>query len=169
MKLKLENVRLAFIHFWEQDKYDNFSGQFRFDDVKHKEAIEAAIAKEAATAFGAKTASILKNLTAGNKLFKVHDGADKEHDEAFFISAKNKARFEVRGPRAEVVGASDNVFYSGCRVDIWLDVSAFIHSKGDGVVSVKLMGVQFRGHDTPLTAAPKMEASDFTVIAEDDL
>lgn len=170
MKLKLKNVRIAFPSLFERDeKYDRFGAQFRFSkESGYKELLENAIDNEGKEVFGAKWADIKKALTANNKIFKIHDGASKGYDDDYFVGAHNKdERPDVVGRSREALHASDRVIYSGCRVDAHLAIAAFRTKKGDAVLAVRLIGVQFRGDDAPYTASVKVEKSDYDEITDD--
>lgn len=166
MKHKLIDVRPAYIDLFEPgQKYGKFGTQIRFNkETKYKELLEDAIDEVGSAAFGAKWERVKKSLHDGGKIFKVYDGKAKGYEEDYYIGVYNATRPSVVGRDANPIGASDRIIYPGCRVDVIIDVSAFVNKKGDNVVSVKLLGVQFRGDDTPYISAPKAEISDFEVL-----
>ncbi len=166
MKIKLTNVRIAFIDLFEAgQKYGKYGAQFRFSkDTGYKELIESTIDNQGRETFGAKWDGVKKALYGNGKILKVYDGADKGYGEEYYISVHSIARPDVRGRAAEPIGASDRILYPGCHVDVIFDISAFLNKKNDSVVSSRLLGVQFRGDGEPFTASPKADISDFEVI-----
>lgn len=168
MKIKLKNVRISFPEIFKPGvKFNTYGGEFRFSAKSGiKEQLEEAINAEGVSAFGEKWPSIKESLQTKGKMLKVCSGKEKEYSDDFFFRAYNKARPEVRGRNAEVLTFEDRVIYSGCRVDIQLDVSAYQQKVYGPVVSVKLLSVQFRGDDEPLSSAPRAEEADFEKISD---
>lgn len=166
MKIKLKDVRIAFIDLFEPGKkYGKFGAQFRFSkESGYKDLIENTIDEQGTQAFEVKWGAIKKALYANGKIFKIRDGEEKGYEEKYFISVHSILRPEVRGRDATPIAESDRIIYPGCRVDVIMDISAFTNKTGDSVVSVKLLGVQFRGDDTPYVAGVKAETADFELI-----
>lgn len=166
MKVILKNVRLAYPDLLQPGKkYERFGAEFRFSaESGCKEALENAIDEQGALAFGAKWAKIKTSLHSSGKIFKVKDGTEKGYDEDFFASIHNKARPKLYGPLLDEVTEANNPFYSGCHVNVSLDISAFTNKTGDSVVSTKLLGVQFAGHGEPYASTPTATKADFEPI-----
>lgn len=169
MKLRLTNVRISFPDiFTPGKKYGKFGAQFRFSDEGIKASLDAAIDSAGSEAFKSKWEATKKTLQAKEKLFRVNSGADKGYDDTYFISVHNALRPEVRGRKGEVLAEEDRVIYPGCRVDAILDVSAYSHDTYGPIVSVKLLGVQFRSDDKSLTGSVRADTADFQPITSDD-
>lgn len=168
MKTILKNIRISYPDiFTPGKKFGKYGAQFRFNkDSGVKEQIEAAIDEQGVMAFGKEWEKVKKGLVNKGKLFRVNDGEDKDYEEDYFISVHNAGRPHVVGRDAKPLTADDNVIYSGCRVDAWVDVSAYEQKEYGPVVSVKLLAVQFRGDDTPYSGGPSVTANDFTPITD---
>lgn len=168
MKITLKNVRISYPDIFSPGKkFGKFGAQFRFDEASGvKEQLEAAIDEQGVLAFAARWPAVKKSLSQKGKLFRINEGADKGYEDKYFISVHNALRPMVVGRNAEPIAEEDRVIYPGCRVDVRLDISAYKHDEYGDVVSVKFLGVQFRGDDTPLTEGVKADITDFEPIAD---
>lgn len=168
MKIILKNIRISYPDiFTPGKKFGKYGAQFRFNkDSGVKEQIEKAIEDQGLAAFPKEWEKVKKNLVNKGKLFRINDGEDKGYEEDYFISVHNAARPHVVSRNAEPLSAEDGVIYSGCRVDAWIDVSAYEQKEFGPVVSVKLLAVQFRADDTPYSGGPAVTANDFTPITD---
>lgn len=168
MKIKIKNVRISYPDIFSPGKkFGKFGAQFRFSNDEPKETIESALDEVGSETFKAKWPLVKKTLTNKGKLFRVNDGADKGYDEPYFISVHSANRPEVRGRKGEVIAEEDKVIYAGCRVDAILDVSAYEHKEFGSIVSVKLLGVQFRGDAEPYSGSVRADITDFEEITDD--
>lgn len=168
MKLILKNVRISYPDiFTPGKKFGKFGSQFRFDKESGvKEQIENAINEQGLAAFGKEWEKIKKGLVNKGKLFRINEGADKDYDEDYFISVHNAIRPNVVGRDAQPITKEDDIIYPGCRVDAWVDVSAYEQKEYGPVVSVKLLAVQFRKDDTPYSGRTGLMPKDFTPITD---
>ncbi len=166
MKIKLKNVRISFPDIFKPSaKFNKFGAQFRFnEDSGYKALLEDTIDQQGTETWGTKWPAIKKSLIAKEKLFSVRSGAEKDYDEHYFITAHNAVRPEVGGLAAEPITADDRLIYAGCYVDAILGVSAYQHDTYGPVVSVKLLGVQFRKDGKPLGGGERATKADFEEI-----
>lgn len=175
MKIKLKNVRIAFAHgvFVPQQSENGksqFSATFLFppDGEAHK-ALKVVIDDVGTQAFTKEWPAIKKQKLAKDKLV-IHDGDLQTKYEGYagnlYVLAYNRIRPEVRNTDTTPLVQEDGKLYSGCYVDVILDVSAYNSKSYGPQVSVTLMGVQLRSEGEPLSGgAPRPEESDFETIA----
>lgn len=195
MKLVLKNVRMAFPELFEPKAFGQTgdaacSGMFLFEFGTENFQNAVAIINQVATEkWGAKAADVLKTLKAKGDVC-LHDGATKAEYEGFegnlFISARNKtppavlAKQRLNGKPIEITRAGravvdgkpvDNlpfkitVPYSGCRVNVSLDVWAQDNQYGKRI-NAKLLAVQFEDDDKPFSGGEGFAATDFESTSE---
>lgn len=151
MKIKLNNVRLAFPVLWEAKNF-NGEGKPAFGAAlliersdKQNAAITAAIDAVAKEKWGAKAEQQLKLLRATGKSC-LHNGDLKSSYAGFggmnFISSRNAARPTVLDSDKTPLTESDGRIYAGCYVNVVLDLWAQDNNYGKRV-NATLMGVQF--------------------------
>lgn len=151
MKIKLNNVRLAFPALWEA-KTVNGEGKPAFSAAlliersdKQNAAINAAIDAVAKEKWGAKAEQQLKLMRATDKIC-LHNGDLKSNYAGFegmnFISSRNAARPTVLDSDKTPLTESDGRIYAGCYVNVVLDLWAQDNNYGKRV-NATLMGVQF--------------------------
>jgi Protein of unknown function (DUF2815) len=173
-----KNARLAFGQgLWtpyqgEDGKKGSFGAKFIFEKVDLQlpelKKVCVQVAKET---WGDKYADVLKSLQAQDRL-PYHDGDLKTEWEGFegmmYISANSKGRPSAFGPDKAAVTEEDGVIYSGCRVNVSLDIWAQDNSgaKGGKRINAGLRGVQFNGPGEAFTGGGSAaDESDFDEIA----
>lgn len=144
-KIRIENVRLSFAHFFQRDQYGNFSANFIFakDHPATKTMLEA-IKEVAANAWGDGAADALKSLKAQNRLC-LHDGDTKDTDGYagnLFISANSSKRPLVLDKDRSSLSEEDGRPYSGCYVNAVLNIWSQDNQWGKRV-NADVLGVQF--------------------------
>lgn len=152
MQVVLKDVRLAFPNIWEPKQY-NGTGEPACNanfiiEKANKAALDAAlnaIKQVAAEKWGAKAVEMLKTLKAKGDLC-LHDGAEKsEYDgfaDAYFVSARNKARPIVVNRDRSPLTQADGKPYAGCYVNASIDIWAQENAFGKRI-NAKLLAVQF--------------------------
>lgn len=180
MKIQLKNVRLNYskglfhASAFDADSDAKYNGDFIFaKDSPNLKIIVDAIQSEATREWGEKGQEILKSVKASGKIWCLRDGDAKVNKDGnpiqgypgnMFVSAKNTIRPLLIGGGPDGRGAvaeEDGVLYSGCFVNVILDVRA--GSKPSKQVWAYLLGVQKCGDGDSLggvTAA----ADDFEAI-----
>lgn len=151
MKLRLNNVRLAFPTLWEAKTVNGegkpaFSATFLIDPADPQVAtINKAIDQVAAEKWGAKAAAILAGARKADKVC-LHDGDMKAAYDGFpgnlYVSARNPVRPLVIGPDKAPLVEADGKPYAGCYVNVSLELWAQDNAYGKRV-NATLMGVQF--------------------------
>jgi hypothetical protein len=162
MQIKLNNVRLMyaknlFVKSRPKDAGPEAKDKYQFEGViepgdTNDKALLAAILVAATEEWGENAKTVLKAVNAAGKIWARRDGdtkTDKEGEQKpkyagkIVISAKNEIRpLTIDGARNPVT-QDDNVFYSGCFVNVIVDVKA--GSKPSKQVYAYLSGVQFAG------------------------
>lgn len=151
MKIKLNDIRLAFPALWEA-KTVNGEGKPAFSAAlliersdKQNAAINAAIDAVAKEKWGAKAEQQLKLMRATEKTC-LHNGDMKASYAGFegmnYVSARNAARPTVLDSDKTPLTESDGRIYAGCYVNVVLDMWAQDNKFGKRV-NATLMGVQF--------------------------
>ena len=151
MKLRLNNVRLAFPTLWEAKTVNGegkpaFSATFLIDPADPQVAtINKAIDQVAAEKWGAKAAAMLAGMRKADKVC-LHDGDLKAAYDGFpgnlYVSARNPVRPLVIGPDKAPLVEADGKPYAGCYVNVSLELWAQDNNYGKRV-NATLMGVQF--------------------------
>lgn len=151
MKLKLNNVRLAFPALHEA-KTVNGEGKPAFsaalliapNDPQVK-AITAAIEQVAKEKWGAKAGDVLFALRTGDKVC-LHNGDAKADYDGFkgmlYISARSEVKPTVIDANKSPLTAADGRPYAGCYVNVSLDLWAQDNGYGKRI-NASLAGVQF--------------------------
>jgi Protein of unknown function (DUF2815) len=169
MKLKLNNVRLAFPTLWEAKTVNGegkpaFSGTFLIDPADAQvKTINAAIDLVAKEKWGAKADAMLKQMRAADKVC-LHNGDLKANYDGFpgnlFISARNPMRPTVVGPAKEPLVEADGRPYAGCYVHVVLELWAQDNNYGKRI-NATLMGVQFFHDGDSFTGGGVASEDDF--------
>jgi hypothetical protein len=170
MKVKLENVRLAFPQIFEPRAFGEdgsdpaYSASFIFGK-KHpavkliQEAIEA-VAKEK---WEGKATEVLKQLRAADKAC-LHDGDSKPDYDGFagnfFLASRNKARPLIIDRDKSPLTASDGKPYAGCYVNATVDIWPQANKFGKRV-NATLSGVQFLKDGDAFAGSPPASPDDF--------
>ena len=151
MKIKLNNVRLAFPALFEAKTVNGegkpaFSAVFLLDPTHPNiAAVNAAIAAVAKEKWGAKADAILKTARAADKVC-LHNGDTKAEyagfEGNFYISARNATRPLVIDADKSPLTAQDGKPYAGCWVNASITLWAQDNNYGKRV-NASLGGVQF--------------------------
>ena len=151
MKVKLNNVRLAFPQLFEAATVNGegkpaYSATFIFpSDHPDVNTIQDAIDKVADEKWGMKASDILKALRASGKL-ALRNGDEKSHYSGFggnlYISARNAVRPTVLDANKSPLTAADGRPYAGSYVNAVVDLWAQDNGYGKRI-NASLSGVQF--------------------------
>lgn len=172
MKLKLNNVRLAFPALFEAKTVNGegkpaFSAALLIDpkDPQVKTINDAinAVAKEK---WGAKADALLLSMRKADKVC-LHDGDLKASYDGFagnlYISARNPSRPLVMNADKTPLVAADGKPYAGCYVHVVLDLWAQDNNYGKRV-NATLSGVQFFRDGDSFTGGGAASEDDFDDI-----
>lgn len=170
MKVMLKDVRLAFPSLFKQSA-PKAGGELAFSasflipkDHKNIAALNAAIDTVGKEKWGVKAAAVLKALRSADKTC-LHNGDAKSEYEGFegnmFVSARSKVRPTVLSQTREELTEADGKPYSGCYVNVSLELWAQDNSYGKRV-NAQLRGVQFlRDGDAFAGGARPADADEF--------
>lgn len=179
----LEKTTLAFAGDANPDGPAGQARGYKFGDVKQemsKAIIDVAKAKwgEAATetvdAAGNKVMApaymvVIQLLKAQNRL-PIHDGAEKANYPGylgnFYTNASNEIRPVIRHKNGSQLEAKDGVIYSGCYVDMVLDVWAQDNQFGRRV-NASLLAVTFAGDGERLAGGASATDDDYAAIPQE--
>lgn len=170
MKHSLNNVRLSFEHFYEVDNFKKFSGAFLFaPDHPGVKALEEACDAVGKEKWGAKWPAIKKELKAGGKLL-IQDGDKKAsvdgYDGMLFINASNSVRPLVLDRDKTPLAKEDGKPYSGCYVNVKIDIWAQDNNEYGKRLNAQLQGVQFVRDGDKFGSGGVAEESDFDEIED---
>jgi len=178
MKIKIENVRLAFPNLFEPKaakagQKAKYSAAFIFPkDHPAVAIIRDAMVAVAKAKWGDKWESIYAGLRAADKL-AVHDGDAKSEYGGYagnlFVNASNEVRPLVLGggPDGKApLSASDGKPYSGCYVNALVELWAQAHAEHGKRINASLMGVQFFKDGERLSGGATAAADDFDAIPQ---
>lgn len=174
MKVKLNNVRLAFPSLFEA-KTVNGEGEPRFSaafifppDHPCVKEVEEAIAQVAKEKWGQKADSILKSLYASLKVC-LHDGDEKAEYEGFpgnrFVAASNVVRPLVIDRNLSILTVAEGKPYAGCYVNSSIDIWAMDNSFGKRI-NASLRGVQFHSDGDAFTNGGAASEEEFDEVTE---
>lgn len=151
MKIKLNNVRLAFPQLWEAKTVNGegtpaFSATFLIpQDHPQMESLMGVVEAVAKDKWGEKAPAMLKQLRAQDKAL-CHDGDLKAQYEGFggvlYINARNTTRPLVIDRDKTPLVAADGRPYAGCYVNALIDVWAQDNNYGKRI-NAGLQGIQF--------------------------
>lgn len=169
MKIKLQNVRLAFPTLFEAKTVNGegkpaFSASLLIDPADPQvAAINKAIDAVAAEKWGAKAAAILAGARKADKVC-LHDGDLKASYDGFpgnlFISARNPMRPTVVDADKTPLVEADGKPYAGCYVHAVLELWAQDNNYGKRV-NATLMGIQFFRDGDSFTGGGVASDDDF--------
>lgn len=169
MKIKLQNVRLAFPTLWEAKTVNGegkpaFSASLLIDPADPQvKMINKAIDETAAEKWGAKAASILAGARKADKVC-LHDGDLKANYDGFpgnlYISARNPMRPTVVDADKTPLVEADGKPYAGCYVHAVLELWAQDNNYGKRV-NATLMGIQFFRDGDSFTGGGVASDDDF--------
>ena len=175
MKVKLQNVRLAFPQLFEPRAFGEdgsdpaYGASFIFPkDHPAFKAVSEAIEAVAAEKWEKKGAEVLKQLRTADKTC-LHDGNAKPDYAGFpgnfFIAARNKARPLVIDGKKAPLTQNDGKPYAGCYVNATVDVWAQANKFGKRI-NATLTGVQFYKDGDAFTGAPPATPDDFDDMSD---
>lgn len=184
VKIRLQNVRLAFPNLWHARKPDfaendteYFSATFLIEPGSENEKkVRAASAQAIADTFGDKAVKVGKEIADGGpdrNVLRNGDAKDKYDGFAgkLFVAAKNKSRPLVINKDKTPLVESDGLPYAGSFVDAVIEVYAYKNPRSG--VTASLMGVQFRGDGEAFGGGKPATTDDFesheAISDEDDL
>jgi hypothetical protein len=173
MKVVLKNVRLAFAKIWEPEQFNGTgepacSGAFLMDPTTaHGKAniklVQGAIQQVAQEKWKDKAAATVKALQAKLDLC-LHNGEEKSEYDGFegqmFVSGRNKSRPVVVDRDKTPLTQADGKPYSGCYVDVSLDVWAQDNKFGKRV-NAKLLAIRFRDDGAAFSGGEGYSDTDF--------
>ena len=175
MKVRLDNVRLAFAQLFEprafgEDGSDPAYGASFIFGKKHPafKLVNDAIESVAKEKWEGKASEVLKSLRASDRIC-LHDGDGKPDYDGFpgnfFVATRNKARPLVIDRDKSPLTAGDGRPYSGCYVNATIDVWPQANKFGKRI-NATLSGVQFFKDGDAFTGAPPASLDDFEDLAE---
>lgn len=176
MKVKLNDVRLAFPDLFqaranEEGKQPKFGANFTMEPGSaNAKALDAAVIAVAKEKWGAKAAPILEKLRAEGRVCyhtapktngngEVYDGFADKH----WVSASNKVRPTILDRDKSPLTQADGKPYSGCYVNVVLDVWAQDNNFGKRI-NAELQGVQFLRDGDAFGGGAAASADDFDEI-----
>lgn len=179
MKVKLNNVRCAFLQVFEPKAFGAasegskpdlaYSSSFIFS--KNHPAfklVNDAIETVAKEKWEAKAPEVLKQLRTADKIC-LHDGDTKPDHDGFagnyFIAARNKARPLVLDRDKSPLTQADGRPYAGCYVTAMVDIWAQQNSYGKRI-NATLSGVQFFKDGDAFTGSAPATPDDFESLAD---
>jgi len=177
MRFMLKDVRLAFPSLWKASAPKGggeaaFSASFIIPKTHPQLAeLNAAIAAVAKEKWGTKADAVLKAMKAADKVC-LHDGDSKTDYDGFegnfYVSARAKVRPGTFNAQREEVSEADGVLYSGCFVDVSLELWAMDNDFGKRI-NAQLRGVQYRRKGDAFAGGGKAASADeFDEIAVTD-
>lgn len=170
MKFTFNDARLAFPDIFAPNKDGKFAAAFIFPhDHKMLPALQAAIQEVGKAKWGPKWPQINKELKAGDNLL-VHDGDSKAsyvgYEGNLFFNANNTVRPTVVDRDRTPLVAADGKPYSGCHVNVIIDIWAQDNQYGKKV-NAQLQGVQFLKDGEAFSGGgTAADASDFDEIVD---
>lgn len=181
MKIKLNNVRLAFPELFEPTQVSGqgaFKYRANFLIPKSRtdliDEIKTGIKEVIKEKWGAKEVEkIYNSICHSNNRFCLRDGDSKEYDgyaENLYLSASNKSRPLVIDRNTSPLTAQDGRPYSGCYVNATVEFYGY-DNNGKGV-SASLRGVQFFRDGDAFTGggvASVEEFDDLSMAEEEEL
>lgn len=174
MKIRLENVRLAFPQLFEAKSVNGegdpaFSATFIFP-LEHpavpilRDAIEI-IGKEK---WGAKWPAVKKEIE-GKDRTALHDGDTKAgyagFEGNFFVSSRNKTRPTVIDGAKSPLVAADGRPYGGCYVNASVELWPQDNAYGKRI-NASLRGVQFVKHGDAFSGSGAASDDEFDVVED---
>lgn len=179
-RIELTMVRLAFadgvfetrrMEGSDRDLYQA-NALFAKDHPAYK-LVEAAATEVAGEEWGAKAADViaLAKKKEDGKNWVLKDGSLKTYDGYagnFYIGPNSKKRPTVLNRDGTPLTAADGKIYSGCYVDMIVEVYAYSHPVGGKGVSSEIKGIRFRKDGDAFGGGAPVTADAFSAIAEDD-
>lgn len=178
MKVILSDVRIAFAKIWEPEQFNGTgepacSASFIIDPTRQASELKKiadTIKAVAVEKWKEKATTTLQSLKAKGDLC-LHSGAEKADYDGFadmmFIAARNKARPIVVDRQKNPLTAADGKPYSGCYVNVAVDIWAQDNGYGKRV-NAKLLSIQFVRDGDAFGGGAPGSADDFDEIAGED-
>jgi len=174
MKLRLNNVRLAFPALWEAKTVNGegkpaFSACLLIDPADPQvRTLNKAIEDAAREKWGAKSDAILKQMRVQDKVC-LHDGDLKANYDGFpgnlFVSARNATRpLVIDQDRSQLVEA-DGKPYAGCYVNASVELWAQDNNYGKRI-NASLRGVQFLRDGDAFAGGGTADEDEFDDLAQ---
>lgn len=174
MKVKLQNVRLAFPALFEAKTVNGegepaFSASFLMSpDHPAAKELRAAFETVGKDKWGAKWATVKKEIEAKDRL-ALHDGDTKADYAGFagnlFVSARNKTRPLVIDRDKSPLTSADGRPYAGCYVHASIELWAQDNNYGKRI-NASLRGVQFFKDGDAFAGGGAASDDEFDDIAE---
>ena len=173
MKVRLDNVRLAFPSLWQASSMKQadgtmsaarFSATFLMPPTHPSVAkIKAAMVEEATKKWQDKAPAMLKALKEEARLC-LRSGDSKPEYDGFpgmlFLRASNKVRPLILNANKEHLTEQEGVIYGGCYVNAQIDVWVQANNWGKRI-NATLKGVQYFGPGDAFGAGPVASEDDF--------
>lgn len=174
MKIKLKNVRAAFVEVFEAKQVNGegkpaFSGTFLIDPKDPQVAmIETAATEVARAKWGVKADGVIKAIKATDK-WALHDGDIKSQYQGFegmvYVNARNPVRPLVLDRDKSPLTEHDGKPYAGCYVNVSLELWAQDNSYGKRV-NASLGGIQFVRDGDRFAGGSSADESDFDELED---
>lgn len=176
MKVKLTDVRMAFPELFEAVQF-NGEGQFRYganfflpkEGAAHV-AVSQAIMQVATEAWKGKAAAMVDEMKGNSNKFCLTNGDTKTYDGAegcMVLSARRNqkdGRPGIYNRDKSPLTAADGVLYSGCYVNVTVDIWA--QTKDFPGIRCSLIGVQFNRDGDAFSGSATVSADDFDDVSE---
>lgn len=174
MKIKLNNVRLAFPVLWEAKAVQDgdtpsFSAAFLFSpDHPAVAVVEKAIEALANEKWADKAPTILKQMRANGRIC-LQDGDLKNqyagYEGNLFINARSATRPLVVDQQKRILAASDGIPYAGCYVNATIELWAQANKYGQRI-NASLGGIQFLRDGDAFGGGRSASIDDFDDVSE---
>jgi ssDNA-binding protein len=174
LRVRLDNVRLSFPSLYKatamkpEDKPAFKCAGLFAPDHPAVEILTKAMKKAAGQKWGEKAPAMYAALEKSNKLC-LHDGALKPeydgYEGNFFVnaSAQRKPTIKDRDPKAPEPTEASGKIYSGCYVNLVLDIYAQDNTYGKRI-NASLVGVQFVGDGAAFAGGAPASEDDFATF-----
>lgn len=173
MKIKLEDVRLAFPALFEAETVDGegeptFSASFLFaQDHPAVKVLKAALETLGKEKWSAKWPAVKKELEAKDRIC-LHDGGTKSEYAGFpgnlYVSSRNKTRPLVIDRDKRPLVQADGRPYSGCYVNASIELWPQDNKYGKRI-NARLRGVQFLRDGDAFAGGGSASEDEFDDIA----
>lgn len=175
MKLRYENVRLAFAQIWEPKSVNGegepaYSASFIFPkDHAAAKLTDEAMEQIGKEKWGAKWPMVKKELTSKDKL-AMHDGDSKANYDGFegslYVSARNKSRPTIVDRDRSPLTRADGRPYSGCFVVASVELWPQDNTYGKRI-NASLRGIQFYKDGESFSGGTPASADEFDELEEE--
>lgn len=171
MKVVLKRTRMAFANIWEPKQFNgqgkpSCNAAFIMDPKDQKAEVDkviAAITEVAKEKWKDKSADMLKTLKAQGKIC-LQDGATKSQYDGFdgnvYVSGRNNVRPHVVDKDKTPLSEADGKPYSGCFVDVSLDIWAQDNGYGKRI-NAKLLAIRFVDDGPAFSGGEGYSEADF--------